>query len=593
MKPVERLVLLLAFAALGTSAFAQEGTASKKHLMKEDSAAINALVMYPDTIRLDIFEACKYPSAIASIASLQKNSSEEFSQLVTSYTKEEQENFWNLSRYPGLISRLAEEGDKSADKITTILKDYPEDIRQTAMQYGIDYYDLLREMDSIQNKTDSMFDQILGDYPETTQQSLKELLQYPEVINLLNDHLGLTVRVGDSYRRDPQALIRKADSLNLAQTRQNTVDAEAWKETVESDPDAEAELNKAADDYASENGYTQQEVDAAPDPQYVTTYVCYPYPYWFGYPTWYPYDYWYPYPFWFDCGFYHDRRGHIVIFGSPSRYFTNWYFYYPEHVRRYPHLCDTYIDHYYGRGRSPGGSSRIVHNWVHQRKDYLPPDFTKNRTRRVETIRQLASLDIDASTNGTPVDSRTRSDYYSKNAGKFSALVAPRHATVDAGTRTADEEIPRPVKQPPGRVDMMPVLGSSPSRFVVKPPEKVDQVRMTPPTPPPSTARPGTKSGVDQAPPPSTVNPPITTVRPRPAQQVDRQVQARPAPQPTYNFDTIHRAQEYQRNMWEQTQPAARPQPQVQQPRPQPQQPRIQSPPPPRPAPAPSKSRNN
>ena len=83
-------------------AVAQQQSPTPKHLMKEDSAALNALVMYPDTIRLHIFEACEYPSAIVSIASLQKTSSDEFVTLIGSYSKNEQEDFWNLSRYPGL-----------------------------------------------------------------------------------------------------------------------------------------------------------------------------------------------------------------------------------------------------------------------------------------------------------------------------------------------------------------------------------------------------------------------------------------------------------------------------------------------------------
>ena len=346
--------MLCVFAVVGhVDAAAQDQAPTHKHLMKEDSAALNALVMYPDTIRLHIFEVCEYPSAIVSIASLQKSSSDEFVRLIGRYSKSEQEDFWNLSRYPGLISRLVQEGKESVDHISIILKDYPAEIHETAMKYGMGYYAILQKMDEIQAKTDTQFDPILTDYPPETQQALRVLIQYPEIINLLNDHLGFTVRVGDRYRRNPQGVIHRADSLYLAQTRQNAEDAEAWKQSIEQNPDEAKDLKSAANDYATENGYSQEDVDTAPDPEYVNNYTCYPYPYWYGYPTWYPYSYWYPYPYWFDCGFYHDRRGKIVIIGPPSRYFTNWYFYYPEHLRRYPHLGDGYMDHYYGRQR-PG-----------------------------------------------------------------------------------------------------------------------------------------------------------------------------------------------------------------------------------------------
>ena len=149
MKLIIGVLTALAAFAFTATAGAQDATVTHKHLMKEDSAAVNALVMYPDTIRLDIFEACEYPSAIVSIASLQKNSSDEFANLVSSYTKKQQEDFWNLSRYAGLISRLAQEGNGSVENIITILKDYPAEIHQTAMDYGTKYLDALKKMDAI------------------------------------------------------------------------------------------------------------------------------------------------------------------------------------------------------------------------------------------------------------------------------------------------------------------------------------------------------------------------------------------------------------------------------------------------------------
>ncbi len=554
------MLCVVALAVIHVEAAAQGQVSSHKHLMKEDSAALNALVMYPDTIRLHIFEACEYPSAIVSIASLQKSSSDDFATLIGTYSKNEQEDFWDLSRYPGLISRLVQEGKESVDQINTVLKDYPAEIHETAMRYGMGYYPILQKMDEIQVRTDTQFDQILTDYPPETQQSLRVLIQYPEIINLLNDHLGLTVRVGDRYRRNPQAVIHRADSLNLAQTRQNAEDAEAWKQSIEQNPDEAADLQSAATDYATENGYSQADVDAAPDPDYVTNYTCYPYSYWYGYPTWYPYSYWYPYPYWFDCGYYHDRRGHIVIIGPPSRYFTTWYFYYPEHLRRYPHLGNGYIDHYYGRPRA-GGNSSIVHAWVHDHKEYLPNDFITNRSQRPEIIRQVGELDVNAQkqNGGRALTPAIRDTYIRENASKFPALNSDPKKRTDVVERepVMPSVIEQPTKQPPIRismpvqqvhVDQPAIVG--PRDQHVSAPEPVNQQATRPVNPAPEPA-----------------------IRPRPTA-------------PAYNFNTIHNAQEYQRNIWEQTQPTSRPQPspapraQISEPqsRPQMQQPARQSP---------------
>ncbi len=534
---------------------AQDKTPTPKHLAKEDSAALNALVMYPDTIRLRIFEASEYPSAIVSIASLQKNSSDEFVTLIGSYSKEEQEDFWNLSRYPGLISRLVQEGKESVDHINIILNDYPAEIHGAALKYGMGYYPVLQKMDGIQAKTDSDFDQILTDYSPETQEALRVLIQFPEIINLLNDHLGLTVRVGDRYRRNPQGVIHNADSLNLAETRQNAEDAEAWKDSIQENPDEASDLQSAANDYATENGYTQEEVEASPDPDYVQNYTCNPYPYWFGYPTWYPYSYWYPYPYWFDCGFYHDRSGNIVVFGSPSRYFTNWYFYYPDHLRRYPNLGNRYIEHYAGRQRTGSGNSVIVHAWVHEHRDYLPKDFAANKRERTEVIKQAGSLDaeVQKQAGGKPVSPALRNQYLRNNGSKFPSLnTEPRkRIEVEENGQSVQDMIQRPAKQPPGKI-IMPVReadmnpGRPTPRPVIQEPAQQQPIRIN---------RPGQQPAINQRQP---------------------------------NFNTIHKAQEYQRNVWEQTQPTVRPQPA---PRPQMAQPRSQ-PQPVRQAPMPQSGRS-
>ena len=598
MKTTTMTAVLLCIAAGMMSAQTpqQQQERAQKHMMKEDSAAVNALVMYPDTIRVDIFEACEYPSAIVSIASLQKNSSTEFASLISGYTAVEQEDCWNLSRYPGLITRLVQEGKRSIDAIVAILKNYPAEIREVAIWYGTKNYDLLQKMDALQTKTDAQFDQILADYPSVTQEALRELVMFPEIISLLNDHLGLTVRVGDNYRRDPKGVIQQADSLNLAVTGQNAEDAAAWKQSIEENPEEAEDLKNAATDYATENGYSKEDVISAPEPGYVDNYVCYPYRYWFGYPAWYPYSYWYPYPFWFDCGFHFDRHGRIVIIGPPSRYFTNWYFYYPDHWRRYPRLCNTYINHYYGRRRTAGGNSGIVHNWVRERREYLPKDFIPNKSRRVEVIQQVAKLEVDVQreTGGRPVSPTERKEYLVKNAPEYPTLDITPKPKVAVEQNAIVEPVERPERQPAVRI-----MRPAPEVEFKQPAERL--------------ATPNTEQGGTTQPPAKTFRPadePVAnkTETTRPVHIPEAQP-SRPAPSrterapevPVYNFNRVQNAQEYQRNIWEQTQPAprqpvqqmARPQVEQYQPSPRPQMertqpapaPRVQQPAPAKPAP--------
>jgi len=497
------------FLGANNVTLAQEQAVAHKRFSKADSAAINALVLYPDTIRLDIFEVCKYPEAIVRIANEQKNISSDFAGLVSSYPKNVQEDFWNLSRYPDLISKLVQGGKKPEEQINEIVASYPAEIRETAVKYGRDYSDVLKKIDDLETQTNAAFEQIIADYPPVTQEAFRELIQLPEVLSILNDHLDIAVLTGDRYKKDPQHVIHIADSLNMVITRQNAEEAQAWKDSIQQNPDAANDLKSAANDYAQEQGYSQDEIQVPANANVVINYTCYPYPYWFGYPAWYPYSYWYPYPFWFECGFYYDAFGNIVFIGIPSYNFTNWYFYYPEHWHHYPYLGGCYVNHYYGPRRAITGNTVIVHHWVRDNKPNLPHDFLTNRQTRVEAIKEMGQLhtDIQRQHPGT-VTAAQRAQYLQTNPAKYPHLNA-----------TPQPKLLEPERQPIRVPD------------VIQPPVKQPPVHL-----------------------------------PKPVQQEQRETPVvKPPSSPIYNYERINKAQDYHRNTWEQA-PVVRPQPAPQRP---------------------------
>jgi len=526
------ITMVIVLATFNTITHAQQPPTNHKLMSKEDSAALNALVMYPDTTRLAIFEAAEYPAIIVNLATLQKISSEDFSALISSYSKDEQEDLYNLTRYPGLISNLVRGGKKSNNQINAILANYPSEIHDAALKYASDptTFETLQKIDNFQSQINAKFEEIISGYQPVTQNAFRQLIQLPDVINLLNDHLELTVRVGDHYRRDPQWVIHRADSAYAAETKQHSEDVASWQQSIQQNPDDAADLQNAAADYAQENGYSQADITTAPNPEEVANYTCYPYSYWTGYPSWYPYSYWYPYPFWFDCGFYRDRGGHIVILGPPSPYFTSWYFYSPEHWNRYPHLADHYIGYYRTRP-TVTRNAIIVRGWVHENKRLLPPNFLTDKTQRVRAIQDVGRMHVEMRKQlGTkPITDDVREQFIQKNISKYPTLRYTKPEAPKTGDRTPYTpvfHIDPPVKQPPVRINI---------------PERQ-------PTPLPQQP-----------------------VRMQPERPI---IQGQPAPR----FNNIQRAQQYHTNTWEQAQPVQRPQVQ-QAPRPQPQ-PARQSPPP-------------
>jgi hypothetical protein len=251
-----------------------------------------------------------------------------------------------------------------------------------------------------------------------------------------------------------------------------------------------------------------------------------------------------------------------------------------------------------------------VHNWVRERKDYLPKDFITNKQKRTEVIREVAQLDIDVQKQAGDkrVSVTARNQYLEKNVTKYPSLDAERIPKIEEKRRAIPDVIDRPEKQPAVKI-MKPaqVLDSDAKQMIVRPPHKSDAVQEPANQPPVKIVKPAQES---DAIPRETQRPAYRPdTAPQPAKQqparIERPVQEtvtkprQPAAAPAYNFNKIQNAQEYQRNIWEQTQPTARPQPQpvprpqVEQarpaPRPQVQQaqpaPRPQVQPPARPAP--------
>jgi len=493
MKTLIYSILLVIISITGVNA---QQVSTHTPWTKEDSAAINALALYPDSVRMEIFTACEYPAIIVNVASLQKNSSAAFADLVNSYSKTKQEDVWNMSRYPNLISKLVEGGKKSKDDIEAILVSYPAEIHDVALKYGRDEYDLLKKVDDLQINTNQQFNDVISSYPADVQKTFTDLLQLPEVMNLLNDHLALSVRVGDKYKRDPQWVMHKSDSNAAAQAKINAEQLADWKQTLQQDSNAQNDMKAAANEYATDNGYNQSDVDAPMDSTQADDAAVYPYSYWFGYPNWYPYSYWYPYPYWYDWGFYYGPYGNMIVFGFPSFYFTNWYFCYPHHWNRYPYLGSAYIHHYYGPHRLNTLSRQVVHNWVHANRSYLPADFIKSDATRVSAKRQYGELTARVANKDGTINTKARDAEFTKNPARYPSLNShPEQAKIPDEKQAAD------VRQPFTR------------QPVVNPPREQSQR----------------------------------------IQQPQRPQQS--APQPKYNYNNIQRAQSYHSGGWQQAQP--------------------------------------
>ena len=232
------IVLIFLMVVTGTRSVAQDnGKSLLKQVAKENQEAVDAIAMYPRDTRKIIFEATEYPEIIAKLNAMQKNSQEAFENLISSFSKEEQEKIWNLTRYEGLISDIAANWNKSEIEINNILAGYPEEIHKTALEER-NNHELLFQIDKMNKSYNSDFEILMSGYPPEAIDAFREMIKMPEVLDMLFDHMQYTVVVGDYYKKNPERILHKTDSLNLVLTQKNAQEADEWKQSMNNNPQA-------------------------------------------------------------------------------------------------------------------------------------------------------------------------------------------------------------------------------------------------------------------------------------------------------------------------------------------------------------------
>ena len=115
-----KIILVSLLIIIGVKCWAQDDDYTLlDQVSRDDQAAIDAIAMYPQDIRNQIFTAAMYPEIIVRMNTMQKKTNTDFQNLLAPYSKDEQEKIYNLTRYPGLISQLVSDHKKSKEEINT------------------------------------------------------------------------------------------------------------------------------------------------------------------------------------------------------------------------------------------------------------------------------------------------------------------------------------------------------------------------------------------------------------------------------------------------------------------------------------------
>jgi len=548
------LIFSAIFFALNAG-FAQTDKALLRELAKENQKSIEALALYPEDARLAILEAAKYPEVLIKMQGIRDKTGAAFRTLIEDYPRTTQDIFYDLTRFPGLISDLVVRQNKR-DPLGPPLQVLPENKRAEALGVVERNIGTLAKINDLNNTAQRAYDNLIAGYSAPAQAAFRTLLGLPEVVDILNEDLRFTIMVGDVYREDPAWVIRKMDSLNLAVARAHADEQAEWKQNLANDPQAQQEFQAAAQEYSKEYGYTDEIYDIvqnddlyakpapSPGPTQVVHhyYYQYAYPYWFGYPWWAPQPCWRPYPSWWYWGFYpYDRV--IVFVHMPSYHFMHWYFHRPYHHYRHNRLSTHFVSHY-NRHRNSGTTITAgVNEWRNENRDLVSDDWLRDQTRLPERLREYGRFEQERQTFNTknPAKTLSREQFLDKNAKQYPELVRSRAAAKTEVQRERTDESQR-------RSDW------APAKEPVKP--ETTQPARVPRTETPD--RPKTQ--------------PVKPPRTQPTEKTQQPAKQQPQTRQPVQKPPIDDAKEYHRDKWQEpkrptTQPPSQPAPRKEAPR--------------------------
>lgn len=335
-------------------------------LVEEEREAVRAVVMYPEEVRTRLFEASMHPGALARMDRLRDQTQVAFQQMLDPLDEDTAKKLWELARYPGLVSLLGGEKSPSDEALASALAEHPEAIHDVAREFAKrKKRKHVQELQNLNQQTAEAFDTVLSRYPEKTQQSLRALLAYPEILDILTRHIELTAELGDIYRLNPETVEAKANELQLQMARETAESDSSWSDAIGNDPRAVAELEASAADYAKENPRPEY-VYSQPPPELSSSQVTvqvYAYPYWYGYPLWWGDPFWYPRPLWYHSGFYVSSSGAVIIIGSPSYHYTHWHLHVHRTHGHYVHLSGHYARHYDRHRHHRDAAADAMRDW--------------------------------------------------------------------------------------------------------------------------------------------------------------------------------------------------------------------------------------
>ncbi len=352
MKPLHLFATILLSAASLTG-YGQDDqmVSNAQQNIVTDQSLLKAIASYDDGVRNDILVATQYPDVLVKLAQIREKSSTGFQQIIQNYAQKKQGWFYEVSRYPELMHKLATLPRKTSreaiDGMLANVNPTPE-LKEAAWKLYNNHHNDLVKVDNLNEEASDAFQGMIALLNPDAQEAFKTLEEMPDVLSLLNDHAYLVARLGERFKDNPADVRNDLGNIHDQIEAQNKEQLAAYQDELKQNPQAMQELSQASQEYASHGGYSYP----APTGDKVVNYGS-PYSYWFGYPYWYGSPMWYPGLYGYGSGFYFGMGGYPMVYAMPSLGFSRWFFggayrYYPHLYRQYDHYYRTIAPRHYG-----------------------------------------------------------------------------------------------------------------------------------------------------------------------------------------------------------------------------------------------------
>jgi hypothetical protein len=333
----------LAVAAIGfmvlpgtSSAKLSPGVSLEDALSESERDALGTLALAGENMRDAILEVSLHPQSVERIASISRDTSDQFRERMKAIPRSKQKDMWELVRYPELIDELVQGGRPARGAVVGIVSPYPESIRKVATRIVDRDFNLLNDIAHLHSDAERETAKLIASLPLSAQANFQALIERPDLMSALADHPGLLDELGTQYREAPLETRDAFNRYHEEETLRNEQEIAQWREAIEDDPEARAELIQSAEAFAEEEGYdSPREVERIVERTEVHHYS-HPYPYWFGPPHWRASYHWYPHRS--HWGFNFDTGGSFIVFGLPSAYYSSWHYRHPQRRHHYGHI---------------------------------------------------------------------------------------------------------------------------------------------------------------------------------------------------------------------------------------------------------------